>query len=593
MTRRKDRYKTILKGVSGVVSAGEMLAMLGPSGSGKTTLLNILKGEKQLKAKKQLQGKILYNNKPHSKAIKRITAFVAQDDVLFPHLTVKETLFYAALLRLPRSYSQEQKERRVEAIIAELGLEKCQHTMIGNTFLRGVSGGERKRVSIGHEMLVDPSLLLLDEPTSGLDSTTASRIIVTLQELARGGRTIITTIHQPSSRIFQMFDKLILLSGGQLLYYGRANAAMAYFTSLGFAPSFATNPADFLLDLANGVAPDFMPVTEESLAEEAEGEEGRTKQTQTQQPLRETLIEAYKANLAQKTSSEQAVLTEGETQALLDKRKWPTTWQEQFRVLVVRGLKERRHEAFAGLRVGQVLAISIICGLLWWQTSTDRIQDQVGLLFFISTFWGFFPLFSAIFTFPQERAMLLKERGSGMYRLSAYFFARMVGDLPLELALPTTFVTIVYWMGGLKPTPVGFFLTLAVVLYNVLVSQGLGLALGAALMDVKQATTMASVIMLTFLLASGYYVQVTPAWIGWLKYVSFSYYCFKLQLASQYSQNQTYPCPTGRCLVKDYPAIHVVGLDHIGLAAMAMAIMLIAYRFLTYIALMRIKGYEN
>lgn len=99
--------------------------------------------------------------------------------------------------------------------------------------------------------------------------------------------------------------------------------------------------------------------------------------------------------------------------------------------------------------------------------------------------------------------------------------------------------------------------------------------------------------MLTFLLASGYYVQVTPAWIGWLKYVSFSYYCFKLQLASQYSQNQTYPCPTGRCLVKDYPAIHVVGLDHIGLAAMAMAIMLIAYRFLTYIALMRIKGYEN
>lgn len=144
------------------------------------------------------------------------------------------------------------QERRVEAIIAELGLEKCQHTMIGNTFLRGVSGGERKRVSIGHEMLVDPSLLLLDEPTSGLDSTTASRIIVTLQELARGGRTIITTIHQPSSRIFQMFDKLILLSGGQLLYYGRANAAMAYFTSLGFAPSFATNPADFLLDLANG-----------------------------------------------------------------------------------------------------------------------------------------------------------------------------------------------------------------------------------------------------------------------------------------------------------------------------------------------------
>lgn len=98
-----------------------MLAMLGPSGSGKTTLLNILKGGKQLKAKKQLQGKILYNNKPHSKAIKRITGFVAQDDVLFPHLTVKETLFYAALLRLPRSYSKEQKV---------LGLMSCLYVVV-------------------------------------------------------------------------------------------------------------------------------------------------------------------------------------------------------------------------------------------------------------------------------------------------------------------------------------------------------------------------------------------------------------------------------------------------------------------------------
>lgn len=142
--------------------------------------------------------------------------------------------------------------KRAESIIAELGLEKCQDTVIGNTFLRGVSGGERKRVSIGHEMLVDPSLLLLDEPTSGLDSTTALRIVKTLQDLAKSGKTIVSTIHQPSSTAYHMFNKLILLAEGHCLYYGHGKGAMDYFTSVGFAPSFATNPADFLLDLANG-----------------------------------------------------------------------------------------------------------------------------------------------------------------------------------------------------------------------------------------------------------------------------------------------------------------------------------------------------
>ena len=145
--------------------------------------------------------------------------------------------------------------RRAESIIAELGLERCKDTIIGGQFKRGVSGGERKRVSIGHELLVDPSLLFLDEPTSGLDSTTALRIIKTLQDLAKGGKTIVTTIHQPSSTVYHMFDKMILLSEGHLLYYGNAQKAMDYFASVQFSPPFPMNPADFLLDLANGTSP--------------------------------------------------------------------------------------------------------------------------------------------------------------------------------------------------------------------------------------------------------------------------------------------------------------------------------------------------
>lgn len=157
---------------------------------------------------------------------------------------------------------------------------RCQDTMIGGSFVRGVSGGERKRVCIGNEIMTNPSLLLLDEPTSSLDSTTALKIVQMLQSIAKvklplftapkscfcldltiskfllvgmqAGKTIVTTIHQPSSRLFHRFDKLVVLSRGSLLYFGKSSEAMSYYSSIGCSPLLAMNPAEFLLDLANG-----------------------------------------------------------------------------------------------------------------------------------------------------------------------------------------------------------------------------------------------------------------------------------------------------------------------------------------------------
>jgi ABC-type multidrug transport system permease subunit len=182
--------------------------------------------------------------------------------------------------------------------------------------------------------------------------------------------------------------------------------------------------------------------------------------------------------------------------------------------------------------------------------------------------------------------MLVKERSSGMYRLSSYYFARMVGDLPMELVLPTIFVTTTYWMGGLKPSLVTFVLTLLIILLNVLVSQGLGLALGAILMDMKQATTLSSVTMLVFLLVSGYYIQHIPPFIAWLKYISFSHYCYKLLVGVQYSKNELYECPVGaHCRVFDDPAIKFLGIDSMARDAAALGVMLVGYRLLAYVAL--------
>lgn len=243
------RERTILNGITGMVSPGEILAILGPSGSGKSTLLNALAGRIHGHA---FTGTILANNKKFSKPVLKRTGFVTQDDILYPHLTVRETLVFCALLRLPGSLTKKEKTAVADSVIAELGLMKCENTIIGNTFIRGVSGGERKRVSIAHEMLINPSLLILDEPTSGLDSTAAYRLVSTLGSLAQKGKTIVTSVHQPSSRVFQMFSSVLVLSEGRCLYFGKANEAMSYFESVGFTPSFPMNPADFLLDLSNG-----------------------------------------------------------------------------------------------------------------------------------------------------------------------------------------------------------------------------------------------------------------------------------------------------------------------------------------------------
>ncbi|KAK7306977.1 hypothetical protein VNO77_39639 [Canavalia gladiata] len=576
-SQKQKLTRTVLNGVTGKVGPGEVMAMLGPSGSGKTTLLTALAG--RLTGK--LSGTITYNGHPFSSSMRRNIGFVSQDDVLYPHLTVLETLTYAAMLKLPKTLTMEEKMEQVELVILELRLSRCRNNLVGGTtaLFRGISGGERKRVSIGQEMLVNPSLLLLDEPTSGLDSTTAQRMVAMLKTIVSGGRTVVATIHQPSSRLYWMFNKVLLLSDGYPIYIGQTGRVMDYFESIGFVPTFNfMNPADFLLDLANGIISDVK-------------QDDQIDHHEDQASIKQFLVSSYKKNLypflkqeIQQNSRDPTIFTSGTTRG--SENQWTTSWWEQFKVLLKRGIKERRHESYSGLRIFQVLSVSILSGLLWWHSNPSNVQDQVGLLFFFSIFWGFFPLFNAIFAFPLDRPMLMKERSSGMYHLSSYYVARMVGDLPMELVLPTIFVTITYWMGGLKPSLVTFVFTLLIMLFNVLVSQGIGLALGAILMDVKQATTLASVTMLVFLLAGGYYIQQMPFFIAWLKYISFSHFCYKLLVGVQYSVNEVYECGPGlHCRIRDFPAIKCLELHSLWGDVAVLAVMLVGYRVVAYLAL--------
>ncbi|WVZ55522.1 hypothetical protein U9M48_006170 [Paspalum notatum var. saurae] len=583
---RVSSSREILCGISGSVSPGEVLALMGPSGSGKTTLLSILGGRAGAGA---VDGCISYNDEPYSKSLKRRIGFVTQDDVLFTHLTVKETLTYAALLRLPRTMTRQQKKERAMDIIYELGLERCQDTMIGGSFVRGVSGGERKRVCIGNEILINPSLLFLDEPTSGLDSTTALRIVQLLHEIAEDGKTVVTTIHQPSSRLFHKFDKLILLGKGSLLYFGKAAEAMPYFQSIGCTPLIAMNPAEFLLDLANGNTNDVSVPSE--LDDKVHMENHNLENNNTKndhrpsaQDVHEYLVDAYETQVAfkekKKLLAPLPITDDLKATITHSKREWGTSWWQQYSILFCRGIKERRHDYLSWMRITQVIATSIILGLLWWHSDPSTLkglEDQAGLLFFIAVFWGFFPVFTAIFTFPQERAMLNKERAVDMYKLSAYFLARTTSDLPLDLFLPVIFMVIVYFMAGLKATATHFFLSTLTVFLSIIAAQGLGLAIGATLLDIKKATTLASVTVMTFMLAGGFFVKRVPPFISWLRYLSFNYHTYRLLLKVQYD-----PVPDILTTTKH--------LDNGTTEVAALVAMIIGYRVLAYLSLRRVKA---
>jgi len=267
--------KKLLSNVSGSVQSGEALAIIGGSGAGKTTLLNFL--SKKIETENlTYSGRMLLNdieirdttnkriaseNSPitsktdlyylQSSDLEAISAYVMQDDILEATMTPLEILLFAAKLKL--NLSDLDIELRVHNMLSELNLQSCKDTQIGNNLVRGVSGGERKRTSIGVELIGDPQIVFLDEPTTGLDSYNAFEVVQNICELAREeGKMIIFTIHQPSSEIFQLLDKIFVLADGKTVYYGPSNECIDFFTDelrLPYPPNY--NPFEFFIERTN------------------------------------------------------------------------------------------------------------------------------------------------------------------------------------------------------------------------------------------------------------------------------------------------------------------------------------------------------
>ena len=224
---------------------------MGASGSGKTSLLNVLGQRIWLSSGSKLLGKIKCNNQIIKKNdFSKFGAFVQQDDILLETFTPEESLIFAA--KLMTNLNKNEILKKVNDLIMRLGLDNCRHTRIGSQLTGGISGGERKRASIGYELITDPQVILCDEPTSGLDSTTSLKIIKMLQQEAKDRQmTIICTIHQPSSDIFNCFDRVLLLHEGRQIYQGKVKKIPMYLSNhLACNIKSHQNPADFIIKMA-------------------------------------------------------------------------------------------------------------------------------------------------------------------------------------------------------------------------------------------------------------------------------------------------------------------------------------------------------
>jgi len=522
------KTKIILNAVSGSAEPGQVISLMGPSGSGKTTLLDVLSGRSSFDGGViTLDGEVV--DERIMKKLKKKVAYVKQNDLFFGHLTVRDQLTYTALLRLPSKWPRSKKTGEVDRIIKQLRLTKCQDTPIFQ-----ISGGEKKRVNIGSELLTDPSILLLDEPTSGLDSTSAVALMKILDKLARDeGKTIITSIHQPSSAVFFAFDKLMLLADGNVVYFGTPIDSLEYVRELGMECPAGYNAADHHMDLLvvdSAIDDEDDSTIEEAASSVSSGVKHRSIGGTT---TKQKLIASWDAEALAKKVDEEAKadfvavgpprqLSRRQSSLILRESSFKSTWFTQFMVLVHRSMKNSRSAIFTKLNLVKSGAIGLMSGLLWFQMPyTERtVYDRSSYYFFTMTFWVFDAMFTAYLAFPLERAIIFKERSSGSYRLSAYFFAKTTSEAPSRLALPSLYMVISYWMSGVNNNFGVFIASTLCSLLSVLAGESIGLFCGAAVLDMEKGMVIMTVLALSLMVVGGFFVRNVPFWILWLGYVS-------------------------------------------------------------------------
>lgn len=507
--------RVILDKVSGMALPGQLVALMGASGAGKTTLLNTLlsRNLKNL----HVEGQVLVNGHELGSEITYVSGYVQQDELFMGTLTVKEHLLIQARLRLV-GFSEKKIRRRVNEIIEELGLQDCRNSRIGFSGVKkGISGGEARRLLFASELLNNPPLIFTDEPTTGLDSSKAESMINLMHNLTKAGRTIICTIHQPSSTIYRRFDRVIFLASGRLAYFGEPTQAVELLKRFGYPCPLNYNPADAII---------------QNLSVEMHKEEF------CRQRIRRICAEWDRSPEAAKFREE----VEQQRRDVREKlqRRETVSWLEQTKSLLHRSsLDNWRNPGLARAKLIQKLIMGLFIGLLYFQTkptNETNISDLNGAMFYVVAELTYSTLFGIITFLPHDFPLLVREYHDGLYNSAAYFVARALSYVPLFSLDGVVLVATAYWMTGLVPTVSRFLIALGIAILVEQTAAAFGVMLSTMCPSYPVAISVAGPLLTVLSLTGGLFANVgqLPKFISWVQYLSWFRYGFEAFAISQW-----------------------------------------------------------
>ncbi|KAJ3672533.1 hypothetical protein LUZ60_007254 [Juncus effusus] len=528
---KQGGIKTLLDGVTGEAREGEIFAILGASGSGKSTLIDALANRIM---RESLGGSITLN-KDHleSRLLKVISAYVQQDDLLYPMLTVKETLTYAAELRLPRSMPKETKKQRVNDLIKDLSLERATNTIIGDEMHRGVSGGERRRVSIGIDIVHNPIILFLDEPTSGLDSTSAFRVVEVLKTIAQRGSIVILSIHQPSYRIVNLLDRLLFLSRGQTIYYGPPKGLPMFCSEFGKPIPDKENPIEYLLDLIRNR--EATPNGAKDLVIFNKTWKWRQGNIFPSSPQPMLLDQAIVASF----TSGKLISKSGSTSiSAASVQKFANPFWNEMVVLTKRAFTNTgRMPEILVVRLGMILITGIILGTVFWKVddTPKGVDERLGFVAFGMSAM-FYTCADALPVFIQQRYIFMRETSHNAYRRSSYVISNAIVDLPALVLLSFCFAVPTFFAIGLDGGTTGFFFYVAIVLAGFWAGSGFVVFLSAIFKHIIMGYVVVVALLSYFLLFCGFFInrgRIPKFWI-WFHYLSLVKYPYQAVLQNEF-----------------------------------------------------------
>ncbi|OWZ19885.1 ABCG transporter [Phytophthora megakarya] len=503
----KKGKKSILTDVTGRCAPGELTAIMGPSGSGKTTLLDILADRI---CSGTIKGDIVLNGEKRNENIFRaVSSYVAQEDSLLGSFTVLETLQMAAKLTMPSDTKAITMVKRIQSVIDDMGLRVCENTMIGDIFHKGISGGQKRRLSIAIEMLADPAILLLDEPTSGLDSASTYNVIKLISSLSKGGRTIICTIHQPSSLVYEMFTNVVILTAGQTVYFGPRTKMISHFSLLGYNCPQYQDPVEYFIDLANT---DF------------EGHGDITK-----------LINGY-ASSAVAVRILSAIRTDSAGVHATHLRSTISTQSspiQQFLVLLHRNLLNNlRNPGIYWIRLVTYTTLSFMVGTMYLSSNPRIIASDIVMLL---TYVNIYLVFLSIAVLPffiEQRAVFLRERTNSGLNVFSYVAANFLGALPGIFLIALSSTLLVGYLAALN----SYGVFLLVVFLSLVVAETLMHLISAIAPQFIVGMALGAAIYGWFILVMGLFVPgaAMPKYWRWAHHLGFLSYSFESLLFNHF-----------------------------------------------------------